>query len=60
MARKLKMMENEKHYPLYRCKTFLENINGKQALAFGLTATGRRFFISSGNFAEWTFKTGYS
>ena len=26
------------------CKTFLENINRKQALAFGLTATGRRFF----------------
>jgi signal transduction histidine kinase len=36
----------------YRCKTFLENINRKQALAFGLWAKGRRFFISSGNFAE--------
>ncbi|MDE6456608.1 MAG: hypothetical protein K2L38_12080 [Dysosmobacter sp.] len=27
-----------------RCKTFLENINRKQALAYGLWATGRRFF----------------
>jgi len=29
---------------LHRCKTFLENIKRKQALAFGLMATGRRFF----------------
>ena len=33
-------------------KTLLENINRYPVLAYGLTAMGRRFFISSGNFTE--------
>ncbi len=35
-----------------RCKIVLENINTYQALASGLSAMGRRFFISSGNLTE--------
>ena len=41
---------------LCRCKTFLENINRKQALAFGLMATGRRFFYILWKFCRVDFQ----